>query len=37
MWNLKYYTKEIIYKTETDSQTENILMVTKGERGEGIN
>ena len=25
---------ESTYKTETDSQTENKLMVTKGERGE---
>ena len=29
MWNLKYGTNEL---TETDSQTENKLMVTKGER-----
>ena len=38
MWNLKYDTNELIYKIEIDSQTENKLMVTKGERGErGIN
>ena len=34
-WNLKYNTNELIDKTETDSQTENNLMVTKGERGWG--
>ena len=28
MWNLKYDTNELIYKTETDSQTENKLTVT---------
>ena len=31
MWNLKYDTSELIYKTETDSQTENKLVVVKGE------
>ena len=36
MWNLKYDTNELIYKTETD--LENKVMVTKGEKGrEGIN
>ena len=30
-WNLKNSTNELIYKTETDSQTENKLMVAKGE------
>ena len=37
MWNLKYDTEELnIYKTETDSDIENNLMVTKGEDfGEG--
>ena len=30
MWNLKNDTNELIYKTETD--LENKLMVTKGER-----
>ena len=35
-WNLKYDTNEPIYKTDTDSDTENQLRVTKGEgRGEG--
>ena len=29
MWNLKYDTNELIYKTETDSQTENRLVVAK--------
>ena len=32
MWNLKYDTKELIYERETDSDIENKLMVTKGER-----
>ena len=35
MWNLKYDTNELIYKTETDSQTENKLMVIKGEKKWG--
>ena len=35
MWNLKCDTYELIYKTETDSQTENKLMVTKGEMWSG--
>ena len=38
MWNQKNDTNELIYKTETDSDIENKLMVTKGERvggGEG--
>ena len=30
MWNLKYDTNELIYKTETDSDTENRLAVAKG-------
>ena len=30
MWNLKYDTKELIYKTETDSEIENKPMVIKG-------
>ena len=29
--NLKYSTNELIYKTETDSPTENKVMITKGE------
>ena len=33
MWNQKNDTNELIYKTETDSDIENKLMVTKGERG----
>ena len=33
MWNLKYDTNELIYKTETDSQTENKLIIAKGKRG----
>ena len=39
MQNLKNDTNELIYKTETDPDLENKLMVTKGERwGEaGIN
>ena len=35
MWNLKYDTNEFIYKTERLTDTENKLMVTKGERGWG--
>ena len=35
MWNVKYDPNEVIYKTETDSDIENKLMVTKGERGGG--
>ena len=33
MWNLKYDTNELIYERETDSQTENRLVVAKGKRG----
>ena len=37
MWNLKN-TNELIYKTETFTDIENKLMVTKGKRGQrGIN
>ena len=37
MWNLKYATNEPIYKTKTDSDTENTLVVAKGEgRTEGL-
>ena len=32
MWNVKNDTNELIYKTETD--IENKLMVSTGERGE---
>ena len=37
MWNLKYDSNELIYETETDSQTENRLVVAKEEGvcGEG--
>ena len=31
MWNLKYGTGEPIYKTETNLQTENRLLVAKGD------
>ena len=35
MWNLKYDTNELIYKTETDSQTQRTnLWLPKGEEGE---
>ena len=37
MWNLKNDINELIYKTETDSQTENKLIFTKGEARGGIN
>ena len=33
MWNLKYDTNELLY--ETDSQTENRLVVAKVEEGWG--
>ena len=33
MWNLKYDTNELIYKTEIDSKIESILVVVKGEVG----
>ena len=33
MWNLKYDTNELIYKTNTLTDIENKLMVTKEERG----
>ena len=34
MWELKYYTNELIYKTETDSQTQKTnLWLTKGKGG----
>ena len=35
MWNLKNYTNECVYKIETDSDIENKLLVTKGEREVG--
>ena len=34
MWNLKYGANEPIYEAETDSDVENLLVVTKGV-GEG--
>ena len=38
MWNLKNNTNKSIYKTETDTEIESKLVVTKGEReGGGIN
>ena len=37
MWNIKYDTNELIYKTETDSDIENKLMITKEELGGGTN
>ena len=37
MCNLKYETNELIYKTETDSQIENRLVVATGmEQGGGM-
>ena len=35
MQNLKYDTNELIYETETNSQTENKLIVTEEERKWG--
>ena len=35
MWNFKNDTNELIYEAETDSQTENKLMVIKEGRGWG--
>ena len=32
-WNLKYDINELIYETETDSQTENRFVVAKGKGG----
>ena len=38
MWNLKYDTNELIYKTETDSQTQKTnLRLPKGKGRGGIN
>ena len=34
MWNLKYDINELIYKTETDSQTWKPNMIIEGERGK---
>ena len=33
VWNLNYDTNELIYKTETDSDIENRLVVAKGKGG----
>ena len=30
MWNLKHDTNELIYKTETDSQTQRIDLLPRG-------
>jgi len=35
MWNLKYDTKELIYKTETDSQHREQICGCQGEEGVG--
>ena len=35
MWNLKNDTNELTYKTETDSQTQKNLQLSKGKGGEG--
>ena len=36
MWNLKYDTNELIYKTQTDSQTQKTnLWLPKGKEGGG--
>ena len=35
MWNLKYDTNELIYKTETNTDTGNRLVVAKVEGGWG--
>ena len=32
MWNLNNITNKLIYKTETDSDIENKIIVIKGER-----
>ena len=36
MQNLEYNTNELIYKTETDSQTQKTNLWLPGERGEGV-
>ena len=35
MWNLNYGTNECIYKTETDSDIEDRLVIVKG-KGDGV-
>ena len=37
MWNLKYNTSELIYKTEADSNMKNRFVVAKGVGGGGMN
>ena len=37
MWNLKNDTNELIYKTETESQTEKTNLWSSKSRGWGIN
>ena len=34
MWNLKYVTNELIYETETDSQTQRTDLWSRWGRGE---
>ena len=36
MWNLKYGTNELMYKRETDSQTQKTDLWLPRERGEGM-
>ena len=36
MWTLKYDTNELIYERETDSDTENNLVVAKGRGRDGV-
>ena len=37
MWNLKYGTNELIYKTESIHRQKTNLWLPKGKRGKGIN
>ena len=37
MWNLKYSTKELIYKTNRPTKAESTLLITKGESGGEMN
>ena len=37
MWNLKKHVNELIYKTQTERDLENKLMVIKEERWQEIN
>ena len=36
MWSLKYDTNELVYKTETDSQTQKTDLCLPGRREEGM-